>query len=108
MINTNQRMTTSTMNNQANFNLEEMITYIRGNPEVAFGIHRQLTQFVIPSLIDDQHEVSTSQTPKRNLDNSDNDTRPTSKQQRIVTNDKQKNIAQENDSMAINIAQGFE
>ena len=107
MTNENQRMITSTVNNQTNFNLEEMIEYIRGNPEVAFGIHQHLTQGAMPSLIDDCFEVSTSQTPKRNLDNSDNDARPTSKQRRIVANEKQKNSAQENDSMATNIAQGL-
>ena len=100
MTNENQRMITSTVNNQTNFNLEEMLEYIRGNPEVAFGIHQHLTQGAMSSLIDDCFEVSTSQTPKRNLDNSDNDARPTSKQQRIVANEKQKNSAQENDSMA--------
>ena len=105
-INTTQQVTTSTMNNQANFNLEEMITYIRGNLEVAFSIHQQLNQFAIPPLIGYQHKISTSQTSKRNLDSSDNDARPTSKQRHMVTNDKQKNIAHENDSIAINIAPG--
>ena len=105
MTNENQRMKTSTVNNQTNFNLEEVIEYIRGNPEVAFGIHQHLTQVAMSSLIDDCFEVSTSQTPKRNLDNSDNDARPSSKQRRIVSNEKQKNSAQENNSMATNIAQ---
>ena len=41
------------------------------------------------------------------MDNSDNDASPTSKQRRIVANEKQKNSAQENDSMITNIAQGL-
>ena len=56
----NQRMITSTVNNQTNFNLEEMIEYIRGNSEVTFGIHQHLTQVAMSSLIDDCFEVSTS------------------------------------------------
>lgn len=79
----NRNSTTAT-----SFNLEEMISYIRRNPNVALGIHHQLAQAPF--------ESSTPQTPKRILDSSDSDGVQIIKQQRVLSNGKQKDINQQN------------
>jgi hypothetical protein len=92
------------MNTVDMYNLEEMIAYIRQNPNVAFGVHEHLTQ--VPHL---QHfkapiESSTPQTPKRNLDSSDSEGVQILKQQRVLSNGKQKNTGQMNVLIAPNSA----
>ena len=78
-----QRTTAGTINTAANYNLEEMIAYIRQNPDAALGIHQHLTQVTYLQHLNAPVESSTPQTPKRNLDSSDNDGVQVSKQQRV-------------------------
>ena len=74
------------------FNLEEMITYIRQNPDAALGVHQHLTELRYPQHPNAPLESSTPLTPKRNLDSSDNDDAQVLKQQRVLSNGKQKEI----------------
>ncbi|CAF1337379.1 unnamed protein product [Rotaria sordida] len=87
-----------------NYNLEEMIAYIRQNPDIALDVHQHLTQVPYLQQLNDPIEASTPQTAKRNLDSSDNDGAQISKQQRILSNGKQKNTNQMNVSLASNYA----
>ncbi|CAF1310571.1 unnamed protein product, partial [Rotaria sordida] len=79
-----------------NYNLEEMIAYIRQNPDIALDVHQHLTQVPYLQQLNDPIEASTPQTAKRNLDSSDNDGAQISKQQRVLLNGKQKNTNQMN------------
>ncbi|CAF1410067.1 unnamed protein product [Rotaria sordida] len=68
MTKSNQRTTAGNINTASNYNLEEMITYIRQNPSAAFGVHQHLTQVPYPQHLNAPTESSTPQTPKRILD----------------------------------------
>lgn len=100
----NQRTTGGNTNEAAIYNLEEMITYIRQNPNVAHNVHQQLIQAPYQKHLNNPIDSSTPQTPKRNLDSSDNDDAQILKQQRILSNGKQKNNGQMNPSIAPNSA----
>ncbi|CAF5221165.1 unnamed protein product [Rotaria magnacalcarata] len=71
----NNRTNAKNINTTAAYNLEEMIAYIRQNPNIALGIHHHLTEAPHLQQLHTPIEASTPQTPKRNLDSSDsNDT----------------------------------
>ncbi|CAF4963676.1 unnamed protein product, partial [Rotaria magnacalcarata] len=78
------------------YNLEEMIAFIRQNPNVAFDIHEHLTHHTHPHRINAPAQSSTPQTSKRILDSSDNDGAQISKQQRVLSNGKQKKTREMN------------
>ncbi|CAF1463529.1 unnamed protein product [Rotaria magnacalcarata] len=90
MPKSNQQTTSSAFEASGTYNLEEMIAFIRQNPNVAFGVHEHLTLHTHPRRINAPAQSSTPQTPKRNLDSSDNDGTQISKQQRVLSNGKQK------------------
>ncbi|CAF1563943.1 unnamed protein product [Rotaria sordida] len=104
MTKTNQRTTAGNINTVSSYNLEEMIAYIGQNPNVAFRVHQHPIQVPYPQHLDAPIESSTPQTAKRNLDSNDNDHAQISEQQRVFSNDKQKNTGQMNLSMAPNSA----
>lgn len=87
----NNQTTTGGSNTAGFYNLEEMITYIRENPNVAFGIHQQLTHAPHQDHLNAPMDSSTPQTPKRILDTSENNGTQVSKQQRVLPNGKQSN-----------------
>ena len=45
MSKTSEQTATGNMNTSTMFNLEEMIAYIRQNPDAALGVHQHLTEF---------------------------------------------------------------
>ena len=103
---TSEQTTTGNMNTSTMFNLEEMIAYIRQNPEAALEVHQHLTEFPYPQHSNAPLESSTPLTPKRNLDSSDNDGAQVLKQQRVLSNGKQKRSTNRTNSSAIpNLAQ---
>ncbi|CAM4811751.1 unnamed protein product [Rotaria magnacalcarata] len=73
-----------------------MIAFIRQNPNVAFDIHEHLTHHTHPHRINAPAQSSTPQTSKRILDSSDNDGAQISKQQRVLSNGKQKKTREMN------------
>ncbi|CAF3459772.1 unnamed protein product [Rotaria socialis] len=79
MINTKHKRrgktTTDINDTTSEYNLEEMIDFIRQNPTTALDVHRHLTQAAqrINPNFNLPIESSTLQTPKRNLDTSEND-----------------------------------
>ena len=101
MSNTNQPMNAKNISTVGAYNLEEMIAYIRQNPNAALDIHQHLTQVTYLHHLNPPTESST---PKRDLDASDNDNAQVSKQQRVLSNGKQKNTRQMNVSIASNVA----
>ncbi len=54
-------------------NLQETIVYIRQSPNVALGIHQHLIEDPYLQHYNAPIDSSTSQTPKQNLDSSDNE-----------------------------------
>ncbi|CAF2827771.1 unnamed protein product [Rotaria sp. Silwood2] len=92
----NQQTTTGAFDTSGTYNLEEMIAFIRQNPNIAFGVHEHLTHHSHPHRLNAPTQSSTSQTPKRNLDSSDNDGAQISKQQRVLSNGKQKKTREMN------------
>ncbi|CAF5139685.1 unnamed protein product, partial [Rotaria magnacalcarata] len=78
-----QQTTVSAFEASGTYNLEEMIAFIRQNPNVAFGVHEHLTHHTHPHRINAPAQSSTPQAPKRILDSSDNDGAQISKQQRV-------------------------
>ncbi|CAF2106826.1 unnamed protein product [Rotaria magnacalcarata] len=64
----NNRTNAKNINTTAAYNLEEMIAYIRQNPNIALGIHHHLTEAPHLQQLHTPIEASTPQTPKRNLD----------------------------------------
>ncbi|CAF2001299.1 unnamed protein product [Rotaria magnacalcarata] len=91
-----QQTTVSAFEASGTHNLEEMIAFIRQNPNVAFGVHEHLTHHTHPHRINAPAQSSTPQTPKRILDSSDNDGAQISKQQRVLSNGKQKKTREMN------------
>ncbi|CAF4321784.1 unnamed protein product [Rotaria magnacalcarata] len=81
-----------------------MIEFIRQNPTTALSVHRHLTQAAqrINSNFNLPIESSTPQTPKRNLDTSENDDVQVFKQQRVLSNGKQRNDGHVNPSKTRN------
>ena len=73
MPKSSRRKTTGFISTATNYNLEEMIAYIRQNPEVAQGVHHHLSQATYLQQINAPLESATPQMPKRNLDSSEND-----------------------------------
>ncbi|CAF3998566.1 unnamed protein product [Rotaria magnacalcarata] len=67
-----------------------MIAYIRQNPNIALGIHHHLTEAPHLQQLNTPIKASTPQTPKRNLDATDSNDAHISKQQRVLSNRKQK------------------
>ncbi|CAF5037449.1 unnamed protein product, partial [Rotaria magnacalcarata] len=108
MIDTKQKRrgktTTDINDTTSEDDLEEMIEFSRQNPTTALSVHRHLTQaaqrfnpnFNLPI------ESSTPQTPKRNLDTSKNDDVQVFKQQRVLSNGKQRNDGHVNPSKTRN------
>ena len=96
MPKSNKQTTGSDFEASGTYNLEEMIAFIRQNPNVAFGVHEHLTLHTHPHRINAPAQSSTPQTPKRNLDSSDNDGAQISKQQRVLSNGKQKKTREMN------------
>ncbi|CAF1074872.1 unnamed protein product [Rotaria magnacalcarata] len=96
----NNRTNAKNINTTAAYNLEEMIAYIRQNPNIALGIHHHLTEAPHLQQLHTPIEASTPQTPKRNLDSSDSNDAQISKQQRVLSNRKQKEYGQMNVSTA--------
>ncbi|CAF3645009.1 unnamed protein product [Rotaria socialis] len=96
MPKSNQQTTVSAFEASGTYNLEEMIAFIRQNPNVAFGVHEHHTHHTHPRPINAPAQSSTPQTPKRNLDSSDNDGAQISKQQRVLSNGKQKKTREMN------------
>ncbi|CAF3510028.1 unnamed protein product [Rotaria socialis] len=96
MPKSNQQTTVSAFEASGTYNLQEMIAFIRQNPNVAFGVHEHLTHHTHPHRINAPAQSSTPQTPKRNLDSSDNDGAQISKQQRVLSNGKQKKTREMN------------
>ncbi|CAF5158579.1 unnamed protein product, partial [Rotaria magnacalcarata] len=94
MIDTKQKRsgktTTDINDTTSEYNLEEMIEFIRQNPTTALSVHRHLTQAAqrINPNFNLPIESSTPQTPKRNLDTSENDDVQVFKQQRVLSNGK--------------------
>ena len=86
-----RRKTTGFISTATNYNLEEMIAYIRQNPQVAQGVHHHLSQTTYLQQVNAPDESSLSQTPKRNLDSSENDGLQVSKQQCVLSNEKRNN-----------------
>ncbi|CAF5184561.1 unnamed protein product [Rotaria magnacalcarata] len=84
------RTNAKNINTTAAYDLEEMIAYIPQNPNIALGIHHQLTEAPHLQQLNTSIEASTPQTPKRNLDSSDSNDAQISKQQRVLSNRKQK------------------
>ena len=72
------------------YNLEEMIAFIRCNPDAAMNVHQHLVHLPYEKRRNGAFVASTPQTPKRNLETSDNDGTHTAKQQRIFSNGKEK------------------
>ena len=102
----NEQTTTVNMNTSTMFNLEEMIAYIRQNPDAALRVHQHLTEFPCSQHPNAPLESSTPLTPKRNLNSSDNDGAQVLKQQRVLSNGKQKrNTNRTNSSAVPNLAQ---
>lgn len=99
-----QRTIAKVNNTTTEYNLEEMIKYIRQNPNAALDVHNHLTQIThLQHLnINAPMESSTPQTPKRNLDVSDSDGTQILKQQRVLSNGKQKGSGRINSSIATN------
>ncbi|CAM4846576.1 unnamed protein product [Rotaria magnacalcarata] len=91
-----QQTTVSAFEASGTYNLEEMIAFIRQNPNVAFGVHEHLTHHTHPHRINAPAQSSTPQAPKRILDSSDNDGAQISKQQRVLSNGKQKKTREMN------------
>ncbi|CAF1411472.1 unnamed protein product [Rotaria magnacalcarata] len=91
-----QQTTVSAFEASGTYNLEEMIAIIRQNPNVAFGVHEHLTHHTHSHPINVSAQSSTPQTPKRILDSSDNDGAQISKQQRVLSNGKQKKTREMN------------
>ncbi|CAF4276369.1 unnamed protein product [Rotaria magnacalcarata] len=91
-----QQTTVSAFEASGTHNLEEMIAFIRQNPNVAFGVHEHFTHHTHPHRINAPAQSSTPQTPKRILDSSDNDGAQISKQQRVLSNGKQKKTREMN------------
>ena len=91
MPKSSRRKTTGFISTATNCNLEEMIAYIRQNPEVAQGVHHHLSQAKYLQQINAPLESSTPQMPKRNLDSSENDDLQVAKQQRALSNEKRNN-----------------
>ena len=87
----NDQTTTGGSSTTGSYNLEEMIAYIRENPNIALGIHQQLVQAPYSHHLNAPIDSSTPQTPKRILDSSENDGTQVSKQQRILSNGRQNN-----------------
>ena len=87
---TSEQIATGNMNTSTMFNLEEMIAYIRQNSDAALGVPKHLTELPYPQHPNAPLESSTSLTPKGNLDSSDNDVAQVLKQQRVLSNGKQK------------------
>ena len=73
------------------YDLEQMIAHIRCNSNAAMHVHQHLTHAPYAERLNDAFEASTPQTPKRNLETSDNEGAHTAKQQRIFSNGKEKN-----------------
>ncbi|CAM4881563.1 unnamed protein product [Rotaria socialis] len=96
MPKSNQQTTVSAFEASGTYNLQEMIAFIRQNPNVAFGVHEHHTHHTHPRPINAPAQSSTPQTPKRNLDSSDNDGAQISKQQRVLSNGKQKKTREMN------------
>ena len=105
MTKSNQQTTSGNRVTATPDSLEEMITFIRQNHSVAFGIHQHLTRAEEQRYFNDQIEASTSRTPKINLDSSGSDEIQILKQQRVLSNEKQNNISQINASAAPNPVQ---
>ena len=106
MSRTSEQTTTGNMNTSTAYSLEEMIAYIRLNPDAALGVHQHLTEYPYLQHLNAPLESSTLLTPKRNLDLSDNDGAQVSKQQRVLSNGKQKRSTnQTNPSAVPNLAQ---
>ena len=97
---TNDRTNARNTNTTATYNLEEMVAYIRHNPNIALGIHHYLSEAPHLQQLNTPIEASTPQTPKRNLDSSDSNDAQISKQQRVLSNRKQKEYSQMNVSVA--------
>ncbi|CAF5210683.1 unnamed protein product, partial [Rotaria magnacalcarata] len=108
MIDTKQKRsgktTTDINDTTSEYNLEEMIEFIRQNPTTALSVHRHLTQAAqrINPNFNLPIESSTPQTPKRNLDTSENDDVQVFKQQRVLSNGKQRNDGHVNPSKTRN------
>ncbi|CAF3771047.1 unnamed protein product [Rotaria sp. Silwood1] len=81
-----------------------MIEYLRHNPSAAYDVHKHLSQVTHLQHLNFNApiESSTPQTPKRNLDTSDNDGIQVLKQQRVLSNEKQKSTGRTNLSIATN------
>ncbi|CAF3895364.1 unnamed protein product [Rotaria sp. Silwood1] len=99
-----QRTTVESTNTVTEYNLEEMIEYLRHNPSAAYDVHKHLSQVTHLQHLNFNApiESSTPQTPKRNLDTSDNDGIQVLKQQRVLSNEKQKSTGRTNLSIATN------
>ncbi|CAF3597980.1 unnamed protein product [Rotaria socialis] len=92
----NQQTTADSFGTSGAYNLEEMIAFIRQNPNIAFGVHEHFTHHAHPHRLNILTQSSIPQTPKRNLDSSDNDDAHISKQQRVLSNGKQKKTREMN------------
>ncbi|CAF1321730.1 unnamed protein product [Rotaria magnacalcarata] len=90
------RTNAKNINTTAAYDLEKMIAYIRQNPNIALGIHHHLTEAPHLQQLNTSIEASPPQTPKRNLDSSDSNDAQISKQQRVLSNRKQKEYGQMN------------
>ncbi|CAF3126952.1 unnamed protein product, partial [Rotaria sp. Silwood2] len=106
MSKSRQRTTAGSTNIVTEYNLEEMIEYLRRNLNAAFDVHKHLTQITQPQHLNFNAPIEspTPQTSKRNLDTSDNNGIQVLKQQRILSNEKQKNTDRINLSIATNAA----
>ncbi|CAF5163567.1 unnamed protein product, partial [Rotaria magnacalcarata] len=104
------KTTTDINDTTSEYNLEEMIKFIRQNPTTALSVHRHLTQAAqrINPNFNLPIESSTPRTPKRNLDTSENDDVQVFKQQRVLSNGKQRNDGHVNPSKTRNTVLSLE
>ncbi|UJR27023.1 hypothetical protein I4U23_008328 [Adineta vaga] len=80
---------TSMNNSSTTYDLEEMIAQIRENPGFALAIHQNFSHTSNQQPTNHQLETSTPCTPKRGLEQSENDGNQVAKQQRIRSNPRQ-------------------
>ena len=78
------------MNIAVNYDLEEMIGYIRQNSNTTLGIHHHLNQITYLQYANSSIESSMPQAPKRNLNFGENDSMQVLKQRYALPNEKQK------------------
>ena len=91
MPKSSRRKTAGFISTATNYKLEEIITYIRQNSEFAQGVHHHLSQTTYLPQVNALIESTTLQTPKRNLDSSENDGLQVSKQLCVLSNEKRNN-----------------